>query len=164
VPSSKRIAELIRARKARDQVRAAGHRLISAVNADDQDGVRRLIAEGVEVDERFPRINTFNDGHTALLVASRDARTEIVRATTSLPRDVSGRKTLLIPPRWLATDGHDPEFRYKWTIGGTDHLKHVIGCNTFCWPCGNVAPDLPGCRGFTRARRDAPVEGGAPPW
>jgi len=69
----------LKARIAGDDARIEGHRLMAAVNAGDVEGVRALLAGGVDVDEPYPIVNGFNDGHTALLVASRDGHTEIAR-------------------------------------------------------------------------------------
>jgi ankyrin repeat protein len=72
-----------------DQRRADGHRLMGAVTAGDEAGVRRLLAEGVDVDERFPIVNGFNDGHTALLVAARDGHTAIAGLLLDAGADVN---------------------------------------------------------------------------
>jgi len=49
-----RAERYLKDRQASDDNRIAAARLMAAVVADDIDGVRRLIAEGVDIDERFP--------------------------------------------------------------------------------------------------------------
>jgi len=70
--------QMVRKRQKSDQERIELHKLMDAVVRDDAAAVKQLIQSGVNVDERFPLVNGFNDGHTALLVASRDGHTEIV--------------------------------------------------------------------------------------
>lgn len=69
----------LKERQESDDRRIASQRLMAAVTEDDTEAVRRLIAEGAKVDERFPMVNGFNDAHTPLLVAARDGHTEIAR-------------------------------------------------------------------------------------
>jgi uncharacterized protein len=52
---------------------------MAAVKAGDAETVKRLIAEGADVNTNYPVVNTFYDGHTPLLVAARDCHAQIVR-------------------------------------------------------------------------------------
>ena len=72
-----------------EEQRAGEHRLMAAVTAGDAAEVNRLLDAGAAVDERFPVLNGFNDGHTALLVAARDGHTEIAAALLRAGADVN---------------------------------------------------------------------------
>lgn len=84
-----RIIELINQRRARDQAAQDKQTLMAAVVAGDVAAVKAELAAGGDVNERFPLINTFNDGHTPLIVASRDGPTEIVRLLVAAGADVN---------------------------------------------------------------------------
>jgi ankyrin repeat protein len=79
-------------RRRRDEQRAEEHRLMAAVTAGDAAGVRQLLDAGAAVDERFPVMDVFNDGHTALLVAARDGHTEIAAVLLQAGADVNARE------------------------------------------------------------------------
>jgi ankyrin repeat protein len=80
---------LVDQRDARDKERAARQALMAAVVAGDLAVVRRLLAAGAVVDERYPFFNGFNDDHTPLLVACRDGHTEIVGELLRAGADVN---------------------------------------------------------------------------
>ncbi|WBP85151.1 ankyrin repeat domain-containing protein [Kitasatospora cathayae] len=80
---------LLSARTHADQEAAEEQKLMAAVVAGDLGAVRRLLAEGAEVDARFPVVNGFNDAHTPLLVACRDGHQEIARALLAAGADVN---------------------------------------------------------------------------
>ncbi|WP_089156450.1 ankyrin repeat domain-containing protein [Micromonospora sp. NBS 11-29] len=98
----------LNARIAEDERRASAHRLMAAVTAGDVAGVRALLAEGVEVDERFPIVNGFNDGHTALLVAARDGHTEIASVLLAAGADVNATEPTFgaVPLHKAVYNGH----------------------------------------------------------
>jgi len=73
-----RAEELMNQRRADDDTAQRDQHLMAAVNDDNVEEVRRLIASGADIEERFPRVNGFIDGHTPLLVAARDGHSEIV--------------------------------------------------------------------------------------
>lgn len=79
----------IKDRQHRDEEAVAGQRLMAAVTEGDVTAVQKFLAEGVEVDERFPVVNGFNDRHTPLLVAARDGHTKIARLLLSAGADVN---------------------------------------------------------------------------
>lgn len=79
----------LNARIAADIEAAERQVLMAAVTRGDIAEVRRLLDEGAEVDERFPRVNGFNDAHTPLLVAARDGHTEIVQLLLEAGADVN---------------------------------------------------------------------------
>jgi ankyrin repeat protein len=70
--------EMLNSRKKADHDAIEAQQLMLAVNDNDVDRARQLIAEGADIDTRYPYINGFNDAHTPLLVACRDGRTAIV--------------------------------------------------------------------------------------
>ncbi|MEU1288861.1 ankyrin repeat domain-containing protein [Kitasatospora sp. NPDC005856] len=96
------------ARKRRDEQLAANQLLMAAVTAGDTERVRRLLAQGAEVDERFPIVNGFNDAHTPLLVAARDGHTEIVRLLLDAGADVNATEPTFgaVPLHKAVYNGH----------------------------------------------------------
>lgn len=84
-----RIIELVNQRRARDRAAQDAQALMAAVVAGDVAAVKAALAAGADVNERFPLINVFNDGHTPLLVASRDGPTEIARLLVEAGADVN---------------------------------------------------------------------------
>ncbi|WP_329581089.1 ankyrin repeat domain-containing protein [Kitasatospora sp. NBC_01250] len=76
-------------RRAGDSAAVEAQRLMAAVAAGDTEQVPALLAAGAAVDEVFPRLNGFNDGHTPLHVASRDGHTEIVALLLAAGADVN---------------------------------------------------------------------------
>lgn len=100
--------QYLKERIASDESRSGGHRLMSAVVADDVDAVRALIASGVDVDERFPVVNGFNDAHTPLLVAARDGHTEIARLLLEAGADVNATEPTFgaVPLHKAVYNGH----------------------------------------------------------
>lgn len=95
-------------RRVADERRVAGHRLMDAVTADDVDAVRRLLADGADVDERYPVVNGFNDRHTALLVAARDGHTEIAGLLLAAGADVNATEPTFgaVPLHKAVYNGH----------------------------------------------------------
>lgn len=81
--------KMIKARQQSDQAKIEKQKLMKAVTADDLAAVRKLIAAGVNVDERYPCVNGFNDQHTPLLVACRDGHTAIARELLQAGADVN---------------------------------------------------------------------------
>jgi ankyrin repeat protein len=84
-----RAEEYLNERLRADERRADQHRLMAAVTGGDTAEVRRLLAAGADVDERFPVVNGFNDAHTPLLVAARDGYGEIAAALLAAGADVN---------------------------------------------------------------------------
>ncbi|MFR9795702.1 ankyrin repeat domain-containing protein [Streptomyces sp. MS06] len=84
-----RSERLLRDRRARDAAAAAGQRLMAAVTEGDEVAVKELLAEGADVDETFPHIGGFNDGHTPLHVACRDGHTDLVGPLLQAGADVN---------------------------------------------------------------------------
>jgi len=81
--------KMIKTRQQSDQAKIESQKLMQAVTDDDVETVRKLIAAGVEVDERYPFVNGFNDYHTPLLVACRDGHTETVAELLKAGADVN---------------------------------------------------------------------------
>ncbi|WP_116201214.1 ankyrin repeat domain-containing protein [Amycolatopsis circi] len=95
-------------RIASDEKKTAEQRLMAAVDAGDADAVRTLLADGAEVDEVFPRLGGFNDGHTPLLVAARDGHTEIARLLLAAGADVNATEPTFgaVPLHKSVYNGH----------------------------------------------------------
>jgi uncharacterized protein len=100
--------ELLKRRQHSDDEQIERQELMAAVNAGDLDAVRRLLAAGAEVDERFPRVNGFNDAHTPLLVAARDGHTEIVAELLEAGADVNAVESVFgaVPLHKAVYNGH----------------------------------------------------------
>lgn len=73
------IQEVFERRERADQAAIAQQRVMEATNRGDAASVRELIRQGCEVNQVYPHVNSFLDGHTPLLVAARDGHAEIVR-------------------------------------------------------------------------------------
>jgi uncharacterized protein len=99
----------IKARQARDASAVEGQRLMKAVLASDLAGVKELLAGGTAVDERYPVLNGFNDGHTPLLVACRDGHTAIVSELLKAGANVNATEPTFgaVPLHKAVYNGHD---------------------------------------------------------
>ncbi|MEU2737297.1 ankyrin repeat domain-containing protein [Streptomyces sp. NPDC007095] len=80
---------LLTARTQADESAVRAQHLMAAVTTGNLDAVRRRLAEGAEVDARYPMVNGFNDAHTPLLVACRDGHEEIARELLAAGADVN---------------------------------------------------------------------------
>ena len=59
--------------------RIDGHVLLKLTQEGDAEGVRKLLdTKKIDIEERYPHVTSFSDGHTALLVACRDNHLDIV--------------------------------------------------------------------------------------
>lgn len=72
------IGEIFKSRQEAIDKDIAGQKVMAATNKGDSRAVRKMIAEGAEVNTVYPHVNSFLDGHTPLLVAARDGHTAIV--------------------------------------------------------------------------------------
>ncbi|WP_372404681.1 ankyrin repeat domain-containing protein [Streptomyces luteireticuli] len=99
---------LLTSRTETDNAAAEAHKLMGAVVAGDLGAVRQQLAEGAEVDERFPLLNGFNDGHTPLLVACRDGHEEIARELIAAGADVNAVEPVFgaVPLHKAVYNGH----------------------------------------------------------
>jgi len=100
--------EYLKRRQSDDDAKIAAQQLMAAVTEDDVDRVRELIAAGVDVDERFPYVNGFNDAHTPLLVAARDGHTEIARLLIDAGADINATEPTFgaVPLHKAVYNGH----------------------------------------------------------
>jgi ankyrin repeat protein len=100
--------QYLKERLAADDEKRQNQRLMAAVTEGDVATVRRLLAEGVQVDERFPRVNGFNDAHTPLLVAARDGHTEIAALLLEAGADVNATEPTFgaVPLHKAVYNGH----------------------------------------------------------
>ncbi|GAA2752379.1 ankyrin repeat domain-containing protein [Kitasatospora cinereorecta] len=99
---------LLKARTAADDAAADAQRLMAAVVAGDLDATRRQLAEGAEVDARYPVVNGFNDAHTPLLVACRDGHGEIAGELIAAGADVNATEPTFgaVPLHKAVYNGH----------------------------------------------------------
>lgn len=95
-------------RRLSDEHRADQHRLMTAVTGGDVEEVRRLLAAGADVDERFPVLDGFDDAHTPLLVAAREGYTEIAAALLAAGADVNATEPTFgaVPLHKAVYNGH----------------------------------------------------------
>jgi uncharacterized protein len=98
----------LKERTASDEARIAEQLLMAAVIRDDADAVAKALARGAAVDERFPMVNGFSDGHTPLLVAARDGRTEIAVLLLEAGADVNATEPTFgaVPLHKAVYNGH----------------------------------------------------------
>jgi uncharacterized protein len=114
--------QYLKEREAADKSKITAQRLMAAVTAGDVDQVRRLLSDGVEVDERFPVVNGFNDAHTPLLVAARDGHTEIAGLLLHAGADVNATEPTFgaVPLHKAVYNGHADLTRLIATWPGVD--------------------------------------------
>ncbi len=93
--------KMLHSRQESDQQKIESQKLMAAVNDNDIATVQQLIQSGVNVDERYPMVNSFNDDHTPLLVACRDGHTEIVTELLKAGADVNA-----VEPTFVAVPLH----------------------------------------------------------
>ncbi|PPK65431.1 ankyrin repeat domain-containing protein [Actinokineospora auranticolor] len=112
----------LNARQTADAEAVERQALMAAVTRDDVAEVRSLLVAGAEVDERFPRLNGFNDWHTPLLVAARDGHTEIARLLLAAGADVNAVEATFgaVPLHKAVYNGHVELTRLIATWPGVD--------------------------------------------
>ncbi len=70
--------KMIRQRQLSDEKEKERQQLMAAVAGNDLEKVQQLIRAGANLEDRYPILNGFNDGHTPLHVAARDGYLQIV--------------------------------------------------------------------------------------
>jgi uncharacterized protein len=85
----KRIQDLVAQRRVRDAKRKDAAVPVRAALANDLTAPRQALAGGAAIEQRYPVIGSFEDGHTALLVAARDGRVDLVRELIAAGADVN---------------------------------------------------------------------------
>ncbi|MFI1628220.1 ankyrin repeat domain-containing protein [Streptomyces noursei] len=100
--------QLLKDRTQRDAHAASAQRLMGAVVAGDLDAVRRQLADGAEVDARFPVVNGFNHAHTPLLVACREGHEKIARELIAAGADLNATEPTFgaVPLHKAVYNGH----------------------------------------------------------
>ncbi len=95
-------------RRESDQQQVDSEQLMAAVNNDNLATVKQLIASGVDVEQRYPRVNGFNDHHTTFLVACRDGHTEIAVELLKAGADVNAIEPVFgaVPLHKSVYNGH----------------------------------------------------------
>lgn len=88
-------------RQESDKQKINDQKLMKAVTEDDLETVKKSIAEGADIDARYPMVSGFNDDHTPLLVACRDGHTAIVAELLKAGADVNA-----IEPTFVAVPLH----------------------------------------------------------
>lgn len=112
----RRIQELVIDRRARDRARQDSATLIQAVVANEMVRLEAILSgPGPDVDQRWPVIGTFNDGHTALLIAAREGKSEMVRVLIDAGADVNA-----IEPVFGAVPLH------KATYNGNNVITEIL--------------------------------------
>ena len=97
------------AKRLENDRRKEEHPLMSAVmNGDLQLVLEKLKEKNLDIDERFPVLNGFNDNHTALHVACRDGHTEIAAALIERGANVNAVEPVFgaVPLHKAVYNGH----------------------------------------------------------
>jgi len=84
-----RIQQLVADRRARDKAACDASILIKAALKGDGDALRHALAAGAQIDLRYPIVGSFEDAHTALLVAAREGHAELVQVLIAAGADVN---------------------------------------------------------------------------
>ncbi|WP_083752043.1 ankyrin repeat domain-containing protein [Saccharothrix sp. ALI-22-I] len=113
---------LLKRRMEADERAVQRQKLMAATTAGDLVTVQVLLADGAEVDARYPVLNGFNDLHTPLLVASRDGHIEIVRALIAAGADINATEPTFgaVPLHKAVYNGHADITRVLVETPGVD--------------------------------------------
>ena len=85
-----RIQQLVADRRARDKAAACNASvLIRPALKGDGGALRHALEAGAPIDLRYPIVGSFEDGHTALLVAAREGHADLVQALIAAGADVN---------------------------------------------------------------------------
>ncbi|MBW4572630.1 MAG: ankyrin repeat domain-containing protein [Tolypothrix carrinoi HA7290-LM1] len=100
--------KMLKERHKSDEEKIQSQKLMAVVTSNDIATVKQLIQSGVDVDERYPILNGFNDYHTPLLVAARDGHTEIVVELLKAGADVNATEPTFgaVPLHKAVYNGH----------------------------------------------------------
>lgn len=100
--------KMLKRRQASDKSEIESQKLMKAVIDNDLQTVKQLIADGADVDKKYPILNGFNDAHTPLLVACRDGHTEIVLELLKDGADVNATEPTFgaVPLHKATYNGH----------------------------------------------------------
>ena len=103
-----RIKELVAQRRARDARARNAATLITAVQNKSLDDLTDALRAGAKIEERYPIVGSFDDGHTPLLVAARNGETEMVRALVQAGADVNAVEPVFgaVPLHKATYNGH----------------------------------------------------------
>ena len=88
------IQAAVKARQQMEKTLIKEQKLMQAIKQGNLESVKKHIADGAEVDARYPVINCFDDGYTPLLVASRDNYPEIVKELLEAGADPRAHDTI----------------------------------------------------------------------
>ena len=124
--------DMIQRRNEADKAAAEHQALMKAVVAKDLAAVDAALDAGADVDERFPLVNGFNDGHTSLHVASRDGTPEIVARLLQANPDVNAVEPCFqaVPLHKAVYNGHADITRLLVAHPGID-LDYQGGTNGY---------------------------------
>jgi ankyrin repeat protein len=114
--------EMLQRRIAADAMNAEQCKLVNATASGDIAAARMVLAEGADVDERYPVMNSFNDKHTPLLIACRDGHLELVRLLLEHGADVNATEPTFgaVPLHKAVYNGHDDITAELVTVPGVD--------------------------------------------
>jgi ankyrin repeat protein len=117
-----RIQTMLTERKKEIERQQSSETLNSAVLSNDLAGVRAALAAGENIEQKWPATGTFQDGHTPLLIASRDGHTELVAELLSHGADVNA-----VEPVFGAVPLHKATYHGYLEI--TKLLARALGVN-----------------------------------
>ncbi len=84
-----RIEQLVAARRTADEERIKSGALNQAVLDKSLVALNAALAAGQDVEQRYPVLTSFSDGHTPLLIAARDGQVECVKRLVEAKADVN---------------------------------------------------------------------------
>lgn len=115
------IQELVQERRKRDQKKSKT-KLFQAVLQNDLQAVKEAVASGADIEARYPIENSFNDGHTALIIACRENEPEIVSYLLEQGADVNAVEPVFgaVPLHKATYNGHAKILQILLTVKGID--------------------------------------------
>jgi len=99
------IRQMLEEYQAKHEAAVSAQSLMQAILANNVEEVKRLIAEGADVNEKSPIVGSGNDGQTPLLVACFNGFTDIVRELVN-----AGANPRVVDYLLKATPGHKAAF------------------------------------------------------
>jgi len=116
------IAARVARRREQDAAKKQAATLANAVLAGDETRVAALLAAGADLEARLPATGSFDDQHTALLLAAREGRAQMVGALVVAGADVNAVEPTFgaVPLHKATYNGHTEITRILAAAPGID--------------------------------------------